>query len=84
MKIDITNFNTKEIVQVLKAFPLGKVIVDENKAFWDSENKLPEVYEVPQQQYVQQPPQPQQRQPQKQNGDFFKNMKNSLFESFSN
>ena len=77
MKIEITNFDTKELIQVLKAFPVGKVVVGGNNAYWDSTNKLPEEGF----QQVQQS-RPQQQRPRQQNQDFFGNMKKSLFEAF--
>ena len=74
MKIEITGFNTKELIEVLKAFPVGKVVSEDKKAFWDSENKLPD------RDYKQDLPSQIAR---SQSPDFFGNMKKSLFEAFS-
>jgi hypothetical protein len=76
MKIEITNFDTKELIQVLKAFPVGKVVVTGSNAYWDSTNKLPDG----EFQQVQQSSPQQQQRPKQQ--DFFGNMKKSLFEAF--
>lgn len=79
MKIEITGFNLEDLLKCLKAFPNGEILVEDKKAFWETEKKFPE--HTTEQFMVQNQPM-QRRQPQKKQ-DFFGNMKQSLFKAFS-
>jgi len=78
MKIEINGFDLEDLLKCLKAFPNGQIIVEDKKAFWETEKKFPE--QPIDQFYIQN--KQQRGVPQKKN-DFFSNMKNSLFEAFS-
>ena len=36
MKIEITDVDGQELMKILSQFPVGKVLVEEDKAFWES------------------------------------------------
>jgi hypothetical protein len=35
MKVDITNTETKELLMLIRQFPKGKIIVEDEKAYWE-------------------------------------------------
>ena len=82
MKIEIHNMNAAELNQVITHAPDGKVIVEDDKAFWETKGLKPQPQndvrqgQVPFQQVPQQFEQAGQQDP-------FNRMKNSLFEAFS-
>lgn len=79
MRIEITNAETEELLSVIRQFTIGKIVVEDNKAYWEFDPKnqpAPRVTQVVS-------PQPQLTQPAGPVHNPVKNMRDYLFESFS-
>ena len=85
MRIEITKLNSKEIINILRSFPNGKLGYEKDLIYWETKDLVPtynpeSVQAVQNQVYLELPP--QQGRSEKVHNPIH-NMKNFLFEAFS-
>ena len=80
MRIEITGLDIRELLEVVKNFDKGIVIVDGEKAYWEFELKGKHIHPIPNIQHQQQPPAQGATQT---IGDSVNRMQKALFSAFS-